>query len=118
MDALIQQRIEHFNGTTGFLKHFTTLSTGSILLIMSFSNKLLLPSSYSWMIITAIIGFVFSIVSSTFIYIMTIFYASPLTIYQRHSDTVEKILAVSLLLSWLSFLVAIISLSIGMVFSI
>ncbi len=118
MDNTFQARVEHYNGTTGFLKHFTTLSTGSILLIMSFSNKLLLPSSHSWIVIISILGFVLSILSSTFVHILTIFYASPVNYNTNTSDRFEMTAAVSLIISWASFLVGIIFLSIGMFLSI
>jgi len=118
MDNAFQARVEHYKGTTGFLKHFTTLSTGSILLIMSFSNKLLLPSSQSWIVIIAILGFVISILSSTFVYILTIFYASPVNYNTNTSDRFEMTASVSLIISWLSFLVGITLLSIGIFLSI
>jgi RsiW-degrading membrane proteinase PrsW (M82 family) len=89
-------------------KHLTTLSTGSIVLLVTFYEKLGNPPMWKPLISVALIGFVICILATTAAQIFTITYADPNV---QESDD-EKVNIVFFLTSWLSFSLAVISLCI------
>lgn len=88
-----------------YLKHITTLSTGSILLVVTFMERLFRQPEWQFLIGIALIGFLASIVFS--VVVMTI------NIDHMHQSTIEGVWGgVSLLGVWAGFILGIISLAV------
>ncbi len=99
-------------------KHSTTVSTGSILILVTFLEKLFKFPVYKWLIIVSLLGFTISIVSSL---VVMLFFAgntrSPLNEKDKTDKIFLNILMISLIVSSISFGLGIISLVIFAIFN-
>jgi len=102
-----QLDIESTKQITDYLKHITTLSTGSIVLLVAFLEKLFSKPEGTIFIKYTMVGFAVSVVGA--VIAMTI----NIAVIGRDRKNWEAGLGgIGLLLCWLGFLVAILSLSI------
>jgi len=91
-----------------YIKHFTTLSTGSILLLATFLEKLFANPKWKFLAAISFGGFIISVVASVVAYTYLL---------DEYPETEEKSedplgVVVSLLFTWLGFLLGITSLTI------
>jgi len=90
-----------FSIRSDFLKHLTTLSTGSIVLITTLLNTFLKEGSINrFAIVIAIICFVFSIVAGAISYAIILFNQDLHLPNYHWSKKVNKILAIMILLGF------------------
>jgi hypothetical protein len=91
-----------------YLKHLTTLSTGSIVVIATFYEKVFSCAQHNFLAIISLIAFVICIVFTTVIYTILIYFESP-----RHDRKTPKwakcIAAVCLFIVLIAFLTGIVS---------
>lgn len=91
-----------------YLKHLATLSTGSIVLITTFLDKTFTQPQWKFLVVSAISGFMTSVVGSIIHYTLMIFDFPG----NRKSGALEiRLMSYSLIFSWAGFLIGIVSLS-------
>ena len=100
-------RLERHKAINEYLRFLTTLSTGSIVLLTSFLEKLTIHPKAGYLIGISLVGFTVSITASVLAYTVTTFYLG-----RDMSDEGSTLSSVGLLLTWLSFLIAIIALTV------
>lgn len=103
-------KIDRYKSLYEYLKHLTTLSTGSIVLLSTFLEKILKAKKWEFLIIAAIVALLFSVVCSTITYSLLI-----IDFPGRKSTEKEweKIVGgLSLIGAWSGFLIGISSLAI------
>jgi hypothetical protein len=93
-----------------YLKHLTTLSTGSIVLIAAFLEKLFSKPVWKLTVAVSLIGFMVSVVSSVISY--TIFIEFHIEADEPSPRWSDVIVLAAMLLTWVGFLVGILSLAI------
>jgi hypothetical protein len=85
-------------------KHLSTLSTGSLVLMITFYEKLGNPTQWRFLLAIALIGFVLTILAATTAQVGTIDFADP-----EHKKR-DVATGISFMVSWLSFCIAIVAL--------
>jgi hypothetical protein len=89
-----------------YLKHLTTLSTGSLVLIVGFVEKVAQPKG-KWIVGIALVSFLLCIIGS--VVAMT---ANLETMHREEDVAFHRTGAIALLLAWFSFLTAVICLAV------
>jgi len=97
-----------------YLKHLTTLSTGSIILLAAFLEKLFAQPLWRPLIVLSFLGFILSVIASVaaFSVVLYIFPASEIEAKAEMSESHKTMWALSLLGTWIGFLIGIISFTI------
>jgi hypothetical protein len=93
-----------------YLKHITTLSTGSILLIATFLQKFNAPL-WRWALIISILGFMASVLASVIDYTVIV----EVDVHKKYSEQPLVIILIGIvarLITWVGFLVGILSLAV------
>jgi 4-hydroxybenzoate polyprenyltransferase len=107
--------IERYKAIFDYHKHLTTLSTGSIVLIATFLEKLFAQPEWKPLVVVSLVGFMASVIGSIINYTALIF-DFPKSRNNRKTGVVKsgakKVVGISLYLTWLGFLTGVISLSI------
>ena len=85
-------------------KHVTTLSGGSIVVIVTFYEKLGGARAWKWLIAASLISFVTSIISGLYAQVSTI------SVYDIEEHEGDKETAYALLVCWVSFALAMLAL--------
>jgi hypothetical protein len=102
--------LQNLNMLVDYLKHLTTLSTGSILLIATFWEKLSVKPVWKPAIAVSLAGFMLSVLSSTVAY--TIFMTFEFPSRAGHTPRWAEALGGSgLLFTWIGFLAGILGLA-------
>lgn len=108
MDSkLIDIRIENHKAFSEYLRFLVTLSTGSIVVLTSFIEKLAAQPKYGALIVVSLVAFLVSIISCVLAYTVITFYLGV-----NVGEKATRILVVTLPSAWISFLVALIGLTI------
>ena len=97
-----------------YLKHLTTLSTGSIVLIATFLEKLFLKPELKGFVVVSVGGFLVSIISAAILYTIVLFYEKK-TVYNPDLKTPQYAKTIGMggfIGTWLGFIVGIVCLSI------
>jgi hypothetical protein len=103
--------VERFKFWADHHKHLTTLATGSIVLITTFLEKLFTTHVGSWLVATALIGFVTTIVAS--VASMASLSLGSVRFEELDSPTdTWGFTAIATLVSWGGFLIGIVALTI------
>ncbi len=106
-DRSIDIRLENHKAFNEYLRFLVTLSTGSIVVLISFIQQLAAQPKFGSLISVALIAFMISIISCVSAYTIAMIYLGV-----HVSEEAGKFLTVALLLAWVSFLVAVVSLTI------
>jgi len=100
----------HYNKVFDYLKHFTTLSSGSVLLLATLLDKVIKSPRCSYLIYFSIIGFLISIIGAMATYTFGISkLANPNDKSQGWQETLGGL---GILMTWVGFLIGIISIGI------
>jgi len=96
-------------------KHLTTLSTGSIVVLVTFYEKLAATPSWTPLVIVALVAFVCTILAATLSQILLLPMSEP--VHQESTPArglwaESPPLVIFLLASWLAFIIAVISLGV------
>jgi hypothetical protein len=102
--------IEKFKLVSDYLKHLTTLSTGSIILLAAFLEKIFTQPSWKKLVVVALGGFMLSVVSSVAAYTYLI-YTFPESESEYPSKSLESIWVISILGAWMGFLAGVVSMT-------
>jgi hypothetical protein len=102
--------ISNFSAVIDYLKHLTTLSTGSIVVIATFWEKIGKKGQLKSTVITSIVGFSVSVLSAVIAHTLLIVYERPGSISQS-PKWVYSLGGLSLLGTWVGFLIGIIGLA-------
>lgn len=101
-----EDMIERHKAFIEYLKFLSTLSTGSIVLMVSFLENLFKQPDAKVFIIVALLGFMLTVVFSVIAYSVVI-----LNIGRDISTTGSFTIGVTVPLTWISFIVGVISLT-------
>lgn len=99
-----------FEQEQGFYKHLTTLSSGAILLMVTFINELFpRPAEWGWLVAVSLVSFTICIVSSLFLWAASSKYVS--TPIEKSLPKVAAVLGlIGLVCSYVGFLTGMVSL--------
>jgi hypothetical protein len=113
MEKYEARRVEYFKAMYDYLKHLTTLSTGSILLVATFLEKLFLQPRWKPLVGVALGGFMVSVIASVVQYTVMLYWGFPVfRSRDTNSDWMGCFSLASLFFSWAGFLVGIVALAI------
>lgn len=103
----ISHLLEFLKLHTEYIKHFTTLSTGSVVIMATFLEKLFTNPISQWLVVISFSGFIVSIVAAviTYTFVLDAYYQKKWEDDHVHSSVVTY----SLIAMWLGFLVGIVS---------
>ena len=104
--------IERYKSIFDYLKHLTTLSTGSIILISAFLEKLFVKPNWKFLVAIALGSFMTSVVAAVVTHTILAFDFPGDTESPDLPKWANKLGDVSLVTTWTGFLVGIISLAI------
>jgi hypothetical protein len=104
-------RIERYKVGLDYLKHTTTLSTGSIVLIATFLEKLFAKPFWKSVIVVSLVGFMTSVLTSTIAYTLVLAFRFPGEWESDSPGWPHSITGISVFFTWLGFVVGILSLA-------
>lgn len=103
-------QMERYKLLTDYLKHLTTLSTGSILLLAAFLEKIFHNPSYKSFVVLSLTGFMISVVASIIAHTYAIIdFPGDEPTFRREQANIGSY---ALLIAWLGFLVGVACLTI------
>jgi len=94
-----------------YLKHTTSLATGSLVLIATFLEKLFLNPEWKYAIVLSLVSFLVSIVCSVVCFALLAIEHQVYEEKDQPADWIEWSSFWSMSLAWLSFIVAVVSLT-------
>ena len=105
-----EDQLDFIKEFTGYFKHLTTLSTGSIILIATFLEKLFKLPEWKGAVILSLVAFLICIFASTLAYTTMLFLEHPFVKKENLERAWVKYIGGSgILFSWLVFFVGILS---------
>jgi hypothetical protein len=104
-------KLELFKAMADYLKHVTTLSTGSIVLITTFLEKLFAKPEWKIIVVVSIVGFMVSVLSSMIAYTILILYENPLN-SEETPTWAAQLGTFGMFSTWIGFLIGILTLAI------
>ena len=104
--ANVELQLERHKAALEYSKFLTTLSTGSLVLLTSFLEKIANQPKWGFLAIVSFVAFMMSALSSVVLYTLTMAHVGDV-IAKRSAALV----GISLVASWLFFLLAICSLA-------
>ena len=114
MIDIIDRKVEYAKAVADYFKHLTTLSTGAIILIPAFLEKVFTNPVYRGCVTLSLIGFIASVVGTTTVYSLHLMLTFPRD--EKDGATVGLftawVLIVGLIAAWGGFLVGIVSLGV------
>ena len=104
---------EQYTALYDYLKHLSTLSTGSILVITAFLEKLFTQPEWKISVGISLVGFLLTVVGVIIFHSITVI---EQTLYSEDESNIPDWLGmtglISILISWFSFIVAIVSMTV------
>jgi hypothetical protein len=104
---------EYITAFFDYLKHMTTLSTGSIVLIAAFLEKVFTKPLWKGFVVTSLIGFMLSVLSSVVVYTNLLLFEFPRP--NRKSgmpNWAGNLAGIGAIATWAGFLIGILSLAV------
>jgi len=108
----ITNKHEAVRAQLDYLKHITTLSTGSILLLATFMDKLLTQPLWKSAVIVALIGFIVAVVACVVAHTMYIIVNYDAFEEKDIDDWRHTVTMISFVCIWIGFLLGVLSLAI------
>jgi hypothetical protein len=106
-DAVIERHKAFFE----YLKHLATLSTGSIVLIATFLEKVSNHPQWKTAVVVSLFGFIVSVICSIVYYSLALYYFPGVAELEDGSHW-GKAMTFSLVTAWIGMLIGLVSLSI------
>lgn len=106
----IEQNIERQKAILDYVKQLTALSTGSILVVAAFVEKVFPVAHWKWLTATSIVGFIASILGSIIAHTIFVIDFPPRLGEQPNWE--GEVGGFSLVVAWTGFLLGIISLAV------
>ena len=107
-----KSRTEHFKALTEYLKHITTLSTGSIVLTATFLGDIFSTQRWKPVIVISLVGFMLAVLFATIVYTLGVIFESPASGNQETPTWIAVIGMVSLIIAWPGFVSGVLALGI------
>ena len=104
--------LEHIKHQIDYIKHMTTLSTGSILLLSTFLEKLFSSPHWKALVVTTFIGFIVSVMGSVMAHTIYIMDNEFFMVEEPQFSAKTSVLGAAILAIWVGFLLGVISLAI------
>lgn len=104
--------IEHTKQQLDYIKHITTLSTGSILLLATFLEKIFTKPTWRYLVVVSLIGFILSVIGAITIHTLSVLSVRHFIAENLETKTENIIAGISLISMWVGFLVGIVSLGV------
>jgi hypothetical protein len=104
----VDKRVEYAKILFEYLRHLATLSTGSILLIAAFLEKVFPQRVWTVMAVIALVGFIISVIGTILAYTIYL----PMIKNPRTHPMAERFFGVGLVMAWGGFLLGIICLTV------
>ena len=112
MDFMEEANLEHTKQQLDYIKHMTTLSTGSILLLTTFLEKLFVRPHWKLLIVISFAGFTISVLASVLVHTIYV-HDNQFFVNLTLPPTFKvKVYWRSNQIMWCGFLIGILSLSI------
>jgi hypothetical protein len=105
-DAVVERHKAFF----GYLKHLATLSTGSIVIIATFLEKITNHPQWKPAVVVSLIGFIISVICSMVFYSLALYYF-PGVAELKEGSRWGKVMTFSLLTAWIGMLIGLVFLS-------
>jgi hypothetical protein len=106
-----QHNVEFYKAYIEYLKHLTTLSTGSIILIATFLEKLFAQPIWKFAVFISLSGFMLSVLSSVIAYTLIVYFEFPGSPIEKSPGWVVNLGGTGVLFTWIGFLIGILSLA-------
>jgi hypothetical protein len=103
-------RLARQNQVAEYLRHITTLSTGSVVIISTFLEKIFTRPVWKAAIVVSLAGFILSILAATIVYSLALVYERA-TSDRESPGWVALVGGGSLFGTWIGFLIGIVGLS-------
>jgi hypothetical protein len=109
-----RDRVDYLKDLVEYLKHITTLSTGSIVLLATFLEKIFAQPQWKLAVVVSVGGFLVSIIGSVATYSVILFFEMRSEIGSSvETPTAAKIIGmIGFFATWLGFLCGIAALSV------
>lgn len=104
--------IEHAKSQIDYVKHITTLSTGSILILATFLEKVFEAPHWKTLVVISFLGFILSVVCAVVAHTLLIGNKDMFVEPDISTGAKAYSIVIVLLVMWISFLVGIISLGV------
>lgn len=101
-------RLEYVSSVIDYLKHLTTLSTGSIVLMATFWEKLSAKPEWKSAVTISITGFIVSILSASIVHTFFVLFVLP---GKEEPEVIKFVGGMSLLFTWSGFLAGVVGLA-------
>jgi uncharacterized membrane protein YidH (DUF202 family) len=101
--------VEHSKIVHDYLKHLTTLSTGSIVLITAFLEKLFTQPQWKFLVIVSILGFMLCVLACVLAQTLLLYYGR---LDRKSDEKMSLVGALSLFAAWIGFLIGVVALSV------
>lgn len=103
---------EHYKMLSDYLKHLTTLSTGSLLLLVTFLEKIFVQPLWKPLVIIALVSFLLSVIASIASFTLVISLSANYKDQTEPQGWEETVNVVSIIVTWLGFLIGVASLTV------
>ena len=101
---------EHQKVFHDYLKHLTTLSTGSIVLLAAFLEKLFIQRMWKVLVALSFVAFILSVIAAVAAHtFFVLHFPRP---ENKPTEWIKDATAFALLIAWLGFLIGVVSLAI------
>jgi hypothetical protein len=111
--AISKSEEEYLKAFFEYLRHLTTLSTGSIVLIAAFLEKVFQKPLWKAAVVVSLLGFMVSVLSSVVVYTILIIFEYPAPGKNLKTPEWADVLGgTGTLLTWVGFLIGILSLAV------
>ena len=100
--------LEHYKLTFDYLKHLTTLSTGSIILLVSFLEKIFAQPRWKPLVAVSLSGFTLSVLGALIQHTQMLYWSFPSYRANDHPRPEPVIIGIiGIFVTWLSFLLGV-----------
>jgi hypothetical protein len=102
----VQLAIERTKAVIDYVKHLTTVSTGSLILVSAFYEKLFPNPAYRILIVAVIVGFLTSILGSVALHTV---YAAKFPPWKGAKRFDNTLVTIGIVLTWSGFIAGVLS---------
>jgi len=95
-----------------YIKHLTALSTGSVVIIAAFLDKIIEKPEWKPLITVSIVGFLTCIATATLVYTITVFDVDEDEDGNSSLNSIDYVQLSAMIVTWLGFVIGILSLGI------
>ena len=110
MTFIEEANLEHVKQQIDYIKHITTLATGSILLLATFLDKFYAMSNWKLLIVVSFVGFMVSVTSAVIAHTTYVWDNEFFIKENPLLSGKSTVLSLSLLIMWIGFLLGVFSL--------